>query len=68
MYEFADESEKISGLAEQKNIDLLTGPEGGFSDEEISQLKENNWQVLSLGSRKLRAETAVVAALSKILI
>jgi len=68
MYEFADENEKISGLDEQKNIDLLTGPEGGFSDEEISQLKKQNWQVLSLGSRKLRAETAVIAALSKILI
>jgi len=68
MYEFADETEKISEIDKFKEIDLLTGPEGGFSDEEVSQLKQSNWQILSLGSRKLRAETAVIAAISKILI
>lgn len=67
MYEFADENESIKSFTE-KDIYLLTGPEGGFSDSEVSKLKEENWKVLSLGPRKLRAETAAIAALSKILI
>ena len=68
MYEFADEEDKIEKLKDNSDIYLLTGPEGGFSDSEVQKLKETNWEVLSLGPRKFRAETAVVAALSKILI
>lgn len=68
MYELANEENKLDTLNEDKNIFLLTGPEGGFSDTEANLLKENKWKVLSLGPRKYRAETAVIAALSKILI
>lgn len=68
MYEFADENDTLTTFKENENICLLTGPEGGFSDTEVSKLKETNWKVLSLGPRKLRAETAVITALSKILI
>ncbi len=68
MYEFADQSQTIEPYKNKQDIYLLTGPEGGFSDSEVSKLKEENWKVLSLGSRKLRAETAVIAALTKILI
>ncbi|MBX7045328.1 MAG: 16S rRNA (uracil(1498)-N(3))-methyltransferase [Ignavibacteria bacterium] len=68
MYEFADSNNKIQVFDEHGEMLLLTGPEGGFSDKEINELKNSNWKVLSLGERKLRAETAVIAALSKILI
>ncbi|MBS1492192.1 MAG: 16S rRNA (uracil(1498)-N(3))-methyltransferase [Bacteroidetes bacterium] len=68
LYEFADENDTLSQLESKSDVYILTGPEGGFSDAEVKSLKENNWKVLSLGPRKYRAETAVIAALSKILI
>lgn len=44
---------------------ILVGPEGGFSEEELALLRQQNFaQAVSLGPRILRAETAVLAALS----
>ncbi|WP_339743039.1 16S rRNA (uracil(1498)-N(3))-methyltransferase [uncultured Maricaulis sp.] len=44
---------------------LLIGPEGGFSPEERTQLRQLDFvRAVSLGPRILRAETAVIAALS----
>src|ERR1051326_69367 len=40
----------------------LTGPEGGWSDDEIVQAKELGWRVVTLGGRTLRAETAAIVA------
>jgi 16S rRNA (uracil1498-N3)-methyltransferase len=43
---------------------ILTGPEGGFTDEERSAIRaEPNAIPVSLGPRTLRAETAALAAL-----
>ena len=45
--------------------DLLIGPEGGFTDEELSELRRLDQVVaVSLGPRVLRAETAALAALA----
>ena len=43
-------------------INLFIGPEGGFSEEEVSLALENDFQIMSLGKRILRAETAAIAA------
>jgi 16S rRNA (uracil1498-N3)-methyltransferase len=43
---------------------LLVGPEGGFSPEEIGECLRRNFRTLCLGERRLRAETAAVAALA----
>lgn len=43
---------------------LLFGPEGGFSEEEIERAGRAGWQTVGLGQRILRAETAVIAAVS----
>jgi 16S rRNA (uracil1498-N3)-methyltransferase len=44
---------------------LLIGPEGGFSDAEVNQLEAATYACpVTLGPRILRAETAVVAALT----
>lgn len=43
-------------------VSLLTGPEGGFTEEEIAAAKNAGWQAAHLGPRILRAETAAVAA------
>jgi 16S rRNA (uracil1498-N3)-methyltransferase len=48
----------------RKGIALVVGPEGGFSDEEISLAQELGAKVASLGTRRLRAETAAIAALA----
>ncbi len=44
------------------NILVLIGPEGGFSEDEILNAKENGFVTASLGPRVLKAETASLAA------
>lgn len=43
---------------------LLIGPEGGFTQEEIEHAAAQHFDVLSLGPRILRTETAPIAALT----
>lgn len=46
---------------------LLTGPEGGFSTEEIDQAAAAGLQICTLGRRILRCETAPLCALSALM-
>jgi 16S rRNA (uracil1498-N3)-methyltransferase len=39
---------------------VLVGSEGGWSDEELQQAREIGWQIVTLGGRTLRAETAAI--------
>jgi len=48
----------------ENNCVLLVGPEGGFSANEIDWAQSNDFQIVALGSRILRTETAPVAALA----
>jgi len=45
-------------------VALLIGPEGDFSENEITVIREKNISIISLGSRRLRTETAVMTALN----
>ncbi|HEX7707955.1 MAG TPA: RsmE family RNA methyltransferase [Thermoanaerobaculia bacterium] len=45
-----------------QEITLLIGPEGGWSDEELSRARESGACFRQLGPRRLRAETAAIAA------
>lgn len=47
-----------------QNITVLIGPEGGFSELEIQQAEQAGFQLLSLGPRILRTETAAISALT----
>ncbi len=47
-------------------VSMYIGPEGGWTKEELDMFKEKGMTVRSLGPQILRAETAVVAALSQI--
>lgn len=38
----------------------LIGPEGGFTDEEVMDAQHCGFQAVSLGARRLRAETAAI--------
>ena len=49
-------------LAESKSIVWLVGPEGGFSDEEFTQLKAAGWSPVSFGKIIQRVETAAISA------
>lgn len=55
---------KIINAKDIKEINVIIGPEGGFSDEEINNAKKKNISIVSLGNRILRTETAAVTALS----
>ncbi len=46
---------------------LVTGPEGGFDEEEINPMRETAATLVTLGPRILRAETAPLVAASALL-
>lgn len=50
--------------ARGKPTQILIGPEGGFSEQELEDVSRNGFLSVSLGSTVLRVETAVVAALT----
>lgn len=47
-----------------KIINVLVGPEGGFSEKEVEIANSFNFKNISLGKRILRSETAAIALLS----
>lgn len=46
------------------SVMLLFGPEGGFTEQEVADAATAGWRTVGLGKRILRAETAVIAAVS----
>lgn len=67
MYEYAESNKKSEINKNEKEISLLIGPEGGFSKSEINKLIKENWQMHSLGERKIRAETAAIVSVFELL-
>ena len=65
-YENAYGKSKFIGevLNEKKSVTIAIGPEGGFSDEEVEELKKAGFETVTLGPRILRAETASMYACS----
>jgi 16S rRNA (uracil1498-N3)-methyltransferase len=47
-------------LADWRDRVVAVGPEGGFTDEEEDQAQPHGWQVIGLGPRILRIETAAI--------
>lgn len=50
--------------ADLKSVVAMVGSEGGWTDEEITQAREYGWELVTLGGRILRAETAAIAAVT----
>ena len=50
-----------------KTVSLLTGPEGGLEEQEVSQALDAGLTVCTLGKRILRCETAPLCALSAVM-
>nr|WP_294849528.1 16S rRNA (uracil(1498)-N(3))-methyltransferase [uncultured Sphingomonas sp.] len=64
---FADENggESLAAALRPGPATLLTGPEGGFTDEERALIRaQTNVVAISLGPRILRAETAALAGIT----
>lgn len=66
VHSLKQELQKRKGKETYK-IGILIGPEGGLEEKEVMQLKENGANVVSLGKRILRTETAPIAMVSNIL-
>ncbi len=49
-----------------KSFLYIAGPEGGFNAKEIDRLQASDFSMVSLGSTRLRAETAAIAGISTI--
>lgn len=62
--ERTDKGEKIKNLDKYKNIAIIVGSEGGFSQKEKEKFVENGATSVSLGRRIYRCETASVAMMS----
>lgn len=49
-------------VAADKDVIILVGPEGDFSEAEVDQALDNGFVPVSLGNSRLRTETAALAA------
>lgn len=71
-YENADGIDKtrkiLDSMDKTKNIAVFIGPEGGFEVAEVEMIKNSGFEVITLGKRILRTETAGLALLSNIMI
>lgn len=56
----------FDGLANDQNLILAVGPEGGFTDAELAPAVDVGWQAVGLGERILRIETAAVSLVAAI--
>ena len=61
----------ISGLKDlskdTKQVWILSGPEGGFSETEVDYLKKSGWKTVWLGRRLFRMDTAPIVAIANVL-
>lgn len=61
-------AEHVADAGKAAAITILVGPEGGFSDQERSEAAEAGFAPVLLGPRRLRAETAAIAAAAGVML
>lgn len=54
----------LTSMSFEPHVFAIVGPEGGFTSNEINRAREAGFQIISLGNRILRAETAAVSLIS----
>ncbi|MEM8487429.1 MAG: RsmE family RNA methyltransferase [Bacteroidota bacterium] len=69
-HEKANSGDVILGALDPRSTSalILIGPEGGFSEKEVDSAVERSFMSVSLGSRRLRAETAGIAACAGVML
>ena len=60
--EETDKKSLKSVVKPNESVTLLIGPEGDFSNKEIAQALENKYTPVTLGTTRLRTETAAIVA------
>jgi 16S rRNA (uracil1498-N3)-methyltransferase len=61
-----DETASLEEVVAMDEVILLIGPEGGWSEQELESTRRSECLVRHLGNRRLRAETAAIAAVAEI--
>ena len=56
----------MDAISGEREICILIGPEGDFSNEEIALAFADGWKPVHLGDSRLRTETAAVAAVTAV--
>ena len=59
--------QQVLSSAQFHSVSILSGPEGGFEEEEICVAEKNGLKICTLGKRILRCETAPLCGLSAIM-
>lgn len=57
----------LGAASAPKQVSLMTGAEGGFTEEEIARARAAGMQICTLGTRILRCETAPLAGLTAVM-
>lgn len=60
-------AEALASIQAGESISVIIGPEGGFAAEEIEAVRED-MQLISLGRRILRTDTAAITAMSMLML
>ena len=60
-------AQAIAKIQPGDSVSILIGPEGGFASEEIEQV-QNDMEVISLGRRILRTDTAAITTMSLLML
>lgn len=58
----------LNKIKSDMKIGVIIGPEGGFSPKEIEKASKSGGEIISLGKRILRTETAAITALSMLML
>ena len=56
--------EALEKLKNVKSVGIIIGPEGGFAENEIDLALQNGGNIISLGKRILRTETAAITSVA----
>ena len=69
LYENEDDLSLRAAIQRQvpATVSLMTGPEGGFSEEEVKKAQDAGLLICTLGKRILRCETAPLCALTAVM-
>ncbi|MDB3906498.1 RsmE family RNA methyltransferase, partial [Crocinitomicaceae bacterium] len=59
---YEDDKNEFSKVFQSNSCPILIGPEGDFTEQEVSQAIEKGYKPVTLGTNRLRTETAALYA------
>lgn len=61
-----DIAHQLEDLKQESRLMLFIGPEGGFTSSEVQKVKDRGGEAISLGPKRLRAETAALKIVAQL--